>query len=116
MDLAPGVTDIYLLDQIGRLCHLLVEVGVYFFHRLVAAKESVAVDLGVTEALTAVLVYLHPEAAPDQVIVKVAIADYGEIASCCYRFFGAEFLRQPLARIAVAEVNSHDQRMVLLGP
>src|SRR4029434_673407 len=115
MGLAPGVADIYLLDQTGGLCHLLVEEGVYFFHRLVAPIESIALDLRIAEVATAVLVYLHTEAARRQAIVKVAIADYGEIASCCGHFFGVEFLGQPVALGAVAEVDAHYQRVVLLG-
>src|SRR6266480_4848366 len=87
MGLAPGVADVYLLDQIGKLRHLLVEEGVYFFHRLVAAVESFAQDLRVAEVATAVLVYLHMEAARRQVIVEGAIA----------------------------EVDAHYQRVVLLG-
>src|SRR5882724_10690698 len=90
MGLTPGVADVYLLDQIGGLCHLLVEEGVYFFHRLVAAVESVAQDLRVAEVATAVLVYLHTEAARRQAIVAVALG-------------------------AVAEVDAHYQRVVLLG-
>ena len=72
-------------------------------------------DLRVAEVATAVLVYLHTEAARRQAIVEVAIADYGEIASCCGHFFGVEFLGQPVALGAVAEVDAHYQRVVLLG-
>ena len=115
MGFAPGVADVHLLDQIGELGHLLVEEGVYFFHRLVAAVESIDHDLRVAEVATAVLVYLHPEAARRQVVVEVAIADYGEIASCRGHFFGLEFLGQPVALGAVAEVDAHHQRVVLLG-
>src|ERR1700686_3869153 len=113
--LAPGVADVDLLDQIGELCHLLVEEGVYFFHRLVAGVESFAQDLRVAEVATAVLIYLDTEAARPQVIVEVAIADYGKIASCCEHFFGVEFLGQPVALGEVAEVDAHYQRVVLLG-
>ena len=67
------------------------------------------------EVATAVLVYLHTEAARRQAIVHVAIVDYGEIASCCGHFFGVEFLGQPVALVAVAEVDAHYQRVVLLG-
>src|SRR5436190_23814642 len=115
MGLAPGVADVDLLDQIGGLCHLLIEEGVYFFHRFVAAVESIAQDLWVAEVATAVLVYLHKEAARRQVIVEVAIANYGEIASCGEHFFGVEFLGQPVALGAVAEVDAYYQRIVLLG-
>src|SRR5262249_20393295 len=72
-------------------------------------------DLRVAEVATAVLVYLHTEAARRQAIVEVAIADYGEIASCCGHFFGVEFLGQPVALGAVAEVDAHDQRVVFVG-
>src|SRR6266850_2491476 len=115
MGLAPGIADVHLLDQTGQLLHLLVQVGVYFFHRLVAAVESVAHDLRVAEVATAVLVYLHTETARRQAIVEVAIADYGEIASGCGHFFGVEFLGQPVALGAVAEVDAHYQRVVLFG-
>src|SRR5947207_12385043 len=115
MGLAPGVADVDLLDQIWELAHLLVEEGVYFFHRLVAAVKSEGQDLRVAEVATAVLVYLDTEAARRQVIVEVAIADYGEIASCREHFFGAEFLGQPVALGAIAEVDAHYQRVVLLG-
>src|SRR5438445_8945063 len=112
---APGVADVDLLDQIWELCHLLVEEGVYFFHRLVPAVESEGQDLRVAEVATAVLVYLHTEAARRQAIVEVAIAEYGEIASCREHFFGVEFLGQSVALGAVAEVDAHYQRVVLLG-
>src|SRR2546421_7613318 len=115
MGFAPGVADVDLLDQIWKLGHLLAEEGVYFFHRLVPAVESVEQDLRVAEVATAVLVYLHTEAARRQAIVEVAIADYGEIASCSGHFFGVEFLGQPVALGAVAEVDAHYQRVVLLG-
>src|SRR4249920_213873 len=115
MGLTPGVTYVYLLNEVRELRHLLVEESVYFFHRLVAAVESFAQDLRVAEVATAVLVYLHTEAARRQAIVEVAIADYGEIASCCGHFFGVEFLGQPVALVAVAEVDAHYQRVVLLG-
>src|SRR5262249_35240617 len=103
------------LHQIGKLSHLLVEKGVYFFYRFVAAVESEGQDWRVADVATAVLVYLHTEAASRQVIVEVAIAEYSEIASCCERFFGVEFLGQPVALGAVAEVDAHYQRVVLLG-
>src|SRR5947208_9835140 len=103
------MADVYLLDQIWELGHLLVEEGVYFFHRLVAAVEREGQDLRVAEVATAVLVYLDTEAARRQVIVEVAIADYGEIASCCERFFGVEFLGKLVALGAVAEVDAHYQ-------
>src|SRR6476661_3135478 len=115
MGFAPGVADVDLLDQIGELGHLLVEESVYFFHRLVPAVESERQDLRGAEVATAVLVYLHMEAARRQAIVQVAIADYGEIASCCEHFFGVEFLGQPVALGAVAEVDAHYERVVLLG-
>src|SRR3989440_8028356 len=114
MGFAPGVADVDLLDQIWKLGHLLAEEGVYFFHRLVAAVESFVQDLRVAEVATAVLVYLHMEAARRQAIVEIAIADYGEIASCCGHFFGVEFLGQPVALGPVAEVDAHYQRVVLL--
>src|SRR5262249_35840356 len=101
-------------NQVGGLCHFLIEVGVNFFHRLVAIEKSVAMDLKVADVATTVFVYLHPEAARDQLIVKVAIADDGEVASCWYRFFGAEFLGQPMPVEAVAEVAAHNERIVLL--
>src|SRR5437667_10378949 len=115
MGLTPGVADVDLLDQIGELCHLLVEEIACFFHGLIPAVESVAQDLRVAEVATAVLVYLHTEAARRQAIVEVAIADYGEIACCCGHFFGVEFLGQPVALGAVAEVDAHYQRIVRLG-
>ena len=115
MGLAPGVADVHLLDQIGELGHLLVEEGVDFFHRLVPAVESEGQELRVAEVATSVLVYLDTEAARRQAIVEVAIADYGEIASCRERFFGVEFLGQPVALRAVAEVNAHYQRVVFLS-
>src|SRR5947208_12006411 len=115
MGLAPGVADVDLLDQIGGLCHLLIEEGVYFFHRLVAAVESIAQDLRVAEVAAALLVYLHTEAARRQAIVEVAIAEYGEIASCCGHFSGVAFLGQPVPLGAVAAVDAHYQRGVLLG-
>src|SRR5437763_16329695 len=110
MGFAPGVADVYLLQEIGELCHLLVEEGVYFFHRLVAAVESFAQDLRVAEVATAVLVYLHMEAARRQAIVEIAIADYGEIASCCGHLFGVAFLGPPVALGPVAEVAAHYRR------
>src|SRR5215813_7915160 len=115
MSLAPGVADVYLLHEIGELRHLLVEEGVYFFHRLVPAVESEGQNLRVAEVATAVLVYLHTEAARRQAIVEVAITDYGEIASCCGHFFGVKFLGQPVALGAVAEVDAHYQRLVLFS-
>src|SRR5437016_12746163 len=89
--------------------------GVYFCPRFVTAVESEGQDLRVAEVATAVLVYLHTEAARRQAIVEVAIADYGDIASCCGHFFGVEFVGQPVALGAVAEVDAHYQRVVLLG-
>src|SRR5262249_48277505 len=115
MGLAPGVANVDFLNQIGELGHLLVEEGIYFFHRLVAAVERERQNLRVAEVATAVLVYLHTEAARRQVIVEVAIANYGEIASCREHFFGVEFLGQLVALGAVAEVDAHHQRVVLLG-
>ena len=67
------------------------------------------------EVATAVLVYLNTEAARRQTIVEVAIADYGEITPCCERFCRVEFLGQPVALGAVAELDAHHQRVVLLG-
>jgi hypothetical protein len=71
--------------------------------------------LRVAEVATAVLVYFHPQAARRQLIVEVAIADRGDIASGRGHFFGLEFLGQPVALGAVAEVDTHYQRLVLLG-
>src|SRR5258705_13845780 len=99
----------------GDVCLLLVEGGFFFSLLFAPAVESVAQDLRVAEVATAVLVYLHTEAASRQAIVEIAIADYGEIASCCGHFFGVEFLGQPVALGAVAEVDAHYQRVVLLG-
>src|SRR2546423_7438344 len=87
----------------------------FLFARFRSAVESEGQDLRVAEVATAVLVYLHTEAARRQAIVEVPIADYGEIASCSERFFGVEFLGQPVALGAVAEVDAHYQRVVLLG-
>src|SRR5215471_18383226 len=115
MGLAPGVANVDLLNQIGELRHLLVEEGVYFFDRLVPTVESEGQDLRVAEVATAVLVYLHTEAARRQAIVEVAVADYGEIASCCGHFFGVEFLGKPVSLGAAPEVDAHYQRVVLLG-
>ena len=70
-------------------------------------------DLRLTDG-DSVLVYLHTEAARRQVIVEVAIADYGEIASCCWHFFGDKFLGQRVALGAVVEVDAHDQQRVLV--
>ena len=69
----------------------------------------------VAEVATAVLVYLDTEAARRQAIVEVAIAENGEIASCCGHFFGIEFLGQPVALGPVAEVDAHHERVVLVG-
>src|SRR5262245_49834585 len=55
------------------------------------------------------------EATRRQAIIEVAIADHGEIASCCEHFFGVEFLGQPVALGAITKVNAHYQRVVLLG-
>src|SRR6516162_5939065 len=115
MDLAPGVADVDLLDQIGELGHFLVEESVYFFHCLVPAVESEGQDLRVAKVATSVLVYLHMETARRQAIVEVAIADYGEIASCRERFFGVEFLGELVALGAVAEVDAHYQDVVLFS-
>src|SRR5690348_14055128 len=115
MGLAPGVADVYLLDQIGSLCHLLVEEGVDFFHRLIATVKGVDQELRVAEVAAAILVYLYMEAARRQVIVEVAIADYREIAACRGHFFGVEFLGQLVALGAVVEVDAHYQRTIVLS-
>ena len=78
-------------------------------------RRKCRAGLRVAEVATAVLIYLYTEAARRQVIVEVAVADYGQIASRCGHFFGVEFLGQAVALGAVAEIDAHHQRLVLLG-
>src|SRR2546430_3235237 len=110
-----GAAVFFLPHGGERASPFLGEKSFFFSPRFAPAVESFAQDLRVAEVATAVLVYLHMEAARRQAIVEIAIADYGEIASCCGHFFGVEFLGQPVAFGAVAEVDAHYQRVVLLG-